>query len=179
MILLVLKILGIILLVLTGVLLLMLFIQLKVKLKGEFHDHKGSGEMELYWIKYICDLRCRIESTDHIHFVLRLLFIPISFRLPLKHDTTGRRVKEEKKEETQIPRYEKEIASKTASQKQTLSDRLEDLLETKDHIRNLWKKFRPDIKKIYVRYITFSCESLKAKIGLSEPSQTAIVAGMS
>jgi hypothetical protein len=179
MILLILKILGITCLVLTGILLLMLFIQLKVRLKGEFQDSHASGEIELYWIKYLFDLRCKVENTDHLRFILRFFFIPISFRLPLKHETVTRPPREEKKEDVPTPRYEKEFTSDIQSERPPLRDRFEDLLDIKDRIRGAWKTFYPDIKKIYVRYITFSCESLNAKIGFPEPSQTAMVAGMS
>ncbi|MBW6458795.1 MAG: hypothetical protein K0B52_06520, partial [FCB group bacterium] len=179
MFILILKILGILLLVFTGILLSTLFIQLKVRLQGAYCDKKGSGEISLYWIKYVFDLRCRIADTDHLHFVLRLFFIPIPFRLSLKKTASAHRVKEPKKAETQKPRFEKEMVPESTPEKEALKDRITHLLDTKDQLFDVWKKYYPFLKKIYVRYITFTPESLTARIGFSEPSQTALAAGMS
>ncbi len=152
-----------------------LFIRLKVVINGEYWQREPRAEMDIYWIKYVFCARCKIHDLKYVHITLRLLGIPIPFRLPLSHEkaTPAPDTLEDKNE----PRFARE-ASGEKETKETFIDKIEGLLSTKDNLITLWQKYHIYIKKIYVRYVTYSFESFSANIGLQEPSQTGTAAAI-
>ena len=172
----------IILYILTGAILFLilvslsvLFIRLKVVINGEYRQRKPRAEIDIYWIKYVFGARCKISDLKYVKITLWLLGIPIPFRLPLSHKkaTPASDTLQDKNE----PRFARE-ASGEKKTKEKFIDKIEDLLNTKDNLIALWQKYQVYIKKIYVRYITYSFESFSANIGLREPSQTGTAAAI-
>ncbi|MDZ7797641.1 MAG: hypothetical protein U5N56_11640 [Candidatus Marinimicrobia bacterium] len=168
----ILYILGALLLFAVLFLLFILFIRLKVDINGEYGEDKAAGCMEIFWVKYFLGVRCRIKDLHYLHIVFWILGIPLSVRLPLLH--REKTAEEKREEKVREPRFVQK--TETKKERPGIKARTDRLLQLKESLLELWRKYRVYVRKIYVRYITFSFGSLSANIGLKEPSDTGIAA---
>ncbi len=170
----ILYILGGILLFLLLLLLALLFIPLKSHISGEYRENNARARMEIFWIKYVLGARFRIADLEHLHVRIWFLGIPVPLRLPLTHKKQVPETGEAEKPPE--PRFVREEEAKKETP--PIHKRLNRLEQTKGKLLSLWQEYQGYLRKIYVRYITFSFGSLSARIGLKEPSDTGMAAAV-
>ena len=160
---------------------LMIFIPFKMYIQGTFWDKNPTGQMDIFWIKYLLGARLRIKDLQHIHILIWFLGIPIPIRLPLSKDKMSKKKKSEAEEggtvENETEKMD-EPKGKESKKKNSLKENIQRVISAKDQISDLWNKYKEYIKKIFVSYVTFSFEYLDAELGLKHPAQTGKVAGI-
>lgn len=159
----------------------MIFIPLKMYIQGTFWDKIPTGQMDIYWIKYFLGARLRIKDLKHIHILIWFLGIPIPIRLPLSKNKVSKRKKSDTEEEGSVENETEKMdepKEKETKKKNSLKENIQDVIDAKDQIGDLWNKYKRYIKKIFVSYVTFSFEYLDAELGLKDPAQTGKVAGI-
>ena len=178
----------IVLYILLGLLLFLLlflamvvFIPFKMYTKGTYWDKNPTGQMEVYWIKYFLGARLRIKDLDRLHILIWFLGIPIPIKLPLKkkNDTEKNEQNDNVKKKKEEEKAEDPIKVEDAQEnKKGLNEKINDVIRTKDTVKDLWEKYKEYIKKIFVSYITFSLDYIDAELGLKNPDQTGVAAGI-
>jgi hypothetical protein len=158
-----------------------IFIPFKMVAKGTYWDKNPTGQMDVYWIKYFLGARVRIKDLEFIHILVWFLGIPLPIKFPLSNKKIENEQKDskkgKKKENEEIP----EVDEKTPDEpkkKKSLKEHILTIVSAKDTVNELWLKYKDYIKKIFVSYITFSLEYIHAELGLKDPAQTGIVAGI-
>ncbi|MEA2078234.1 MAG: hypothetical protein U9O95_09490 [Candidatus Marinimicrobia bacterium] len=160
---------------------MMVFIPLKMYTKGTYWDKNPTGQMEVYWVKYFLGARLRIRDLDRIHILIWFLGIPIPLRLPLKpkKGTEDVEQKDNKKTEKDEEKPEDPIKVEDKEEdKKGLKEKISEIINAKDTVKDLWEKYKEYIKKLFVSYITFSFEYIDAELGLKDPAQTGMAAGI-
>ena len=159
---------------------LMVFIPLKTYIKGTYWDKKPAGQMDVYWIKYFLGSRIRIRDLQYIRIMIWFFGIPIPLKFKLKQDEIG---KPEEKIDKDSPKKESEnepikVEDKDLKENKTIRERINEIIDIKDKVKDLWDRYRHYFKKIFVSYVTFSIDFIETEIGLEDPSQTGIAAGI-
>ncbi len=153
----------------------LLFIRFKILVKGKYWDKKAAADIDAFWIRYFLGVRCRVHDIEHIRFTVWFFGIPLPFTLPLA---------QREKQKTKRQKTPKGTVPETPAEKNTggirdgFFEKIRDLQNIKGELSAYWQRYRSYLKKIFVRYITFSINSLSANIGFAEPSQTGMAAGI-
>ena len=159
----------------------MIFIPFKMFSKGTYWDKNPTGQMDVYWIKYFLGARVRIKDLKYIHILIWFLGIPIPIKFPLSNKKTENEPQDlkkgKKKKSKEIPAVDEKIPDESKKRK-NIKERVLKIVSAKDTVKELWLKYKDYINKIFVSYITFSFEYIEAELGLKDPAQTGIVAGI-
>jgi hypothetical protein len=159
---------------------IMLFVPLKIRIQGTYWNKKPAGQLESFWIKYIFGTRIRINDMENMHIRIWFLGIPIPLKIKIKH-IIKKTAEKEKKEafEPEKPEDPIKIDKKAEEKKhESLSDKISHIVEVKGKVEGLWHEYKAYLKKIIVSYITFSIDFIRAEIGLKNPADTGMTAGI-
>jgi len=159
---------------------LMLFIPLKTFVKGTYWDKKPTGLMDVYWIKYFLGSRVRIRDPEYIRILIWFFGIPIPMKFKLKQEAIDNSENEKKESDDKIETYDEpiKVSEKETETQRPVKEKIRELLDAKDKIKAYWEKYRHYVKKIFVSYVTFSIEFIETEIGLKDPGQTGVAAGI-
>lgn len=159
---------------------LVLFIPLKTYIKGTYWDKKPTGQMDVYWIKYFFGARVRIRDLEYFRILIWFFGIPIPLRVKLKQESIESAEQKEGSKTADEEHHDDpvKVEDEEPEQNRTINDRIREIIDIKDKIKVFWEKYRNYIKKIFVSYITFSIEFVETEIGLEDPSQTGLAAGI-
>ena len=159
---------------------IMLIIPFKIYMKGTYWDKTPAGQMDTYWIKYFIGARLRITDKEYIRILIWFFGIPVPLKFKIS-DKVGNKVK--KSDENKKGKFENEpvrVSEKEDTQKDNtdLKGKISNLLKAKDRVLAFWDRYKEYIKKLYVSYITFSIDFIDTELGLKDPSQTGMIAGI-
>ncbi|MDD3966821.1 MAG: hypothetical protein WC372_07630 [Candidatus Neomarinimicrobiota bacterium] len=167
---LVLYILGGLLLFLLLLLAFLLFVRFRIHIHGKYSGLASAAEMECFWIKYFLGVRCSVHDLKNLDLRLWIFGIPVPLKLPL-----SKSVQDFGTAPAQ-PRFEKE--KQAAEAKKPLRERFRQFDSLPERLKAAKEKHYAYLKRIFVRYITFSSFSLKAEIGFEDPAQTGMAAAI-
>ena len=160
---------------------LMLFLPFRIYIKGTYWNNLPTGQMDVYWIKYILGARFKIRDMEKLHILVWFFGIPIPLTLPLKKEPVSeekKNEKEEEKPEDPIRIEDRDTSEEKDEKPKNLQEKVRDILDLKEKIGDVWGKYKAYIQKIYVSYITFSLDYIDAELGLKDPATTGMTAGI-
>lgn len=166
----ILYILGGLLLFLFLLLVFLLFVRFRINIRGQYAGKASAAEMECFWIKYFLGARCSIHDFQYLQLRLWIFGIPLPLKLPLSKSMqdTGTSPAQ--------PGFEKE--KKATKAKTNLRERFRQFDSLPEKLKAAKEKYYAYLRRIFVRYITFSSLSLKAEIGFEDPAQTGMAAAI-
>jgi len=159
---------------------IMLFIPLKIYMKGTYWDKAPAGQMDTYWIKYFMGARLRITDKEYVRILIWFFGIPIPLKFKISDKTEKKAKTSDKSKIEQIENEPVRISEKEDAQKHNpdLKEKISNLLKAKDRVLAFWDRYKEYFKKLYVSYITFSIDFIDTELGLKDPSQTGMIAGI-
>lgn len=163
-------ILGALLLFLLLLLAFLLFVRFRINIRGKYSGQAPAVEMECFWIKYILGARCSIHDFQYLQLRLWIFGIPLPLKLPLSKSLQDPGTSPAK------PGFEKR--KKTVKTKTPLRERFKQFDSLPEKLKAAKEKYYAYLRRIFVRYITFSSLSLKAEIGFEDPAQTGMAAAI-
>ena len=159
---------------------IMLFIPFKIYMKGTYWDKIPAGQMDTYWIKYFIGARLRITDKEYIRILVWFCGLPIPLRFKISDKIEKKVTKKNENIDEKIENEPIRINEKDDIQKDNtdLKEKISNLVKAKDKVFAFWDRYKEYIKKLYVSYITFSIDFIDTELGLKDPSQTGMIAGI-
>jgi glutaredoxin len=155
------------------------FVPFTTHIDIKYWNEQPDVKLELFWIKYVIGARIRLKDLEKLQILIWFFCLPIPIKLSLKkEDTDGKKHSSERKEKQKENKQEETQVPKTESNNKSILQKLDDILKIKDQVLAFWRKYKEEIKKIYVRYITISLKYLELELGSDDPAQTGKVAGI-
>lgn len=155
------------------------FVPFRTHIDIKYWNEQPDLKLELFWIKYVMGVRIRLKDLEKLRILIWFFCLPIPIRLSLKKDEKEKKeIRSEKKENQKEKKRDETQVPKTESKNKSILQKLDEILKIKDEVVAFWRKYKEEIKKIYVRYITISLKYLELELGSGDPAQTGEIAGI-